>query len=93
MHDLHTHIKYETQEDMPRLESAIPKEESEKIAKSFIRTKQIVPAKSHPGGPTMHPLVEGLVGLLAAPIDKLRTYCEAFLEEAKSSEVDWRSVM
>lgn len=43
MHDLHTHIEHESQEDMPRVESALSQSESEAIAKSFIRTKQIVP--------------------------------------------------
>lgn len=66
MHDLHTHIEHESQ-DKPRLGSALPKEESEKIAKSFIRTKQIAPTKSHADAPTANLLIEGLAGLLAAP--------------------------
>ena len=66
---------------MPRLEAKLPREESEKIAKSFMRTKQFVPTKSHPGAPTSSPLAEGLAGLLAAPIDKLKTLMESFPEE------------
>jgi hypothetical protein len=55
MHDLHTRIEHESQENMPHLKPTTPKEESEKIAKSFIRTKQIVPTRSHPGAPTANP--------------------------------------
>lgn len=72
MHDLHTHIEHEKNEDMPLLEAKLDRAESEKIAKSFMRTKQFVPTKSHPGAPTSSPLAEGLAGLLAAPVDKLR---------------------
>ncbi|TVY32221.1 putative hemerythrin-like protein [Lachnellula subtilissima] len=69
MHDLHTHIEHEKNEDMPRLEAKLSHEESEKIAKSFMRTKHFVPTKSHPGAPTFSSLAEGLAGLLAAPDD------------------------
>jgi hypothetical protein len=77
MHDLHTHIEHERDEDIPRLEAKLPREESEKIAKSFARTKQFVPTKSHPGAPTANPLAEGLAGLLAAPI--VSNFFESFI--------------
>lgn len=94
MHDLHFHIEHEKNEDMPRLEKAISESESDTIAKQFIRTKQIVPTKSHPDAPTNHWAIEGLAGLLAAPIDKLRTMMENFPEEETgSSEVDWRGLV
>jgi hypothetical protein len=74
---------------MPRLENAISQEESEKIAKSFARTKMFVPTKSHPDAPTDSVWTEGFAGLLAAPIDKLRTLYESFpQEETKNTEVD-----
>ena len=93
MQDLHTHIEHESQEDMPRLEKAISQEESEKIAKSFARTKQFVPTKSHPDAPTSSVLSEGLAGLLAAPIDKLRTIYDSFPdEETKGTEVEWNNM-
>lgn len=79
---------------MPRLEKALSQSESEAIAKQFIRTKQIVPTKSHPDAPTTNPIIEGLAGLLAAPIDKLKTLMESFPEEStKSSEVNWRGML
>lgn len=90
MHDLHTHIEHERDEDMPRLEAKLPKEESEKIAKSFARTNMFVPTKSHPGAPTSSVLSEGFAGLLAAPIDRLRDLMESFPEEETAgTEVDW----
>ncbi|KAK2624534.1 hypothetical protein QTJ16_006484 [Diplocarpon rosae] len=90
MHDLHTHIAHEKDVDMPALEGAISEEESARIARSFVRTKQIVPTKPHPDAPTGSPLQEGLAGLLAAPIDKLRTLMESFPEEETGGvEVDW----
>lgn len=90
MKDLHFHIEHESQEDMPRLEKVLPKEESEKIAASFARTKNFVPTRSHPSAPTFSPLAEGLVGLLAAPIDKLRDLMNDYPDEpTKSTEFDW----
>jgi hypothetical protein len=94
MHDLHFHIEHEKNEDMPRLEKILSKEELESIVKLFIRTKQIVPTKSHPDAPTSHWAIEGLAGLLVAPIDKLRTMMESFpKEETGSSEVDLRRLV
>lgn len=55
--------------------------------------KQIVPTKSHPDAPTSHWAIEGLAGLLVAPIDKLKTMMESFPDEkTESSEVDWRNL-
>lgn len=94
MHDLHFHIQHEANEDMPRLEKVLSKEQSGTIAKQFIRTKQIVPTKSHPDAPTQHWAIEGLAGLLAAPMDKLKTMTESFPEEETGgSEVDWKALV
>ena len=94
MHDLHFHIDHEKNEDMPRLEKVLSKEESESIAKQFMRTKQIVPTKSHPEAPTNHWAIEGLAGLLVAPIDRLKTLMESFPdEETGGAEVNWRNLV
>ncbi|KAI5791929.1 hemerythrin HHE cation binding domain-containing protein, partial [Geopyxis carbonaria] len=71
---LKVHIKEEEASDLPQLENALAKgasEESESLAKSFERTKMFVPSRSHPNAPDRPPW-ETVVGLLAAPIDKLR---------------------
>ncbi|KAH6723289.1 hypothetical protein BKA61DRAFT_421924, partial [Leptodontidium sp. MPI-SDFR-AT-0119] len=52
MDNLHRHIEHEKETDMPLLESAISKVESERIALGFMRTKKLVPTKSQPGAPS-----------------------------------------
>ncbi|KAF7595965.1 hypothetical protein BBP40_004111 [Aspergillus hancockii] len=70
MKDLSEHIKEEEETDLPTLEDALPADESEKLSKSFGRTKMFVPSRSHPSAPSRPPY-ETAVGLLAAPIDHL----------------------
>ena len=90
MTDLHTHIEHESKQDMPRLEKVLPKSESEKIAASFARTKNFVPTRSHPSAPTSSVLAEGLVGLLAAPIDKLQDLLRDYPDEGvNGAEFNW----
>lgn len=94
MQDLHTHIEHESTEDMPRLEAAISEAESEKIARSFARTKMFVPTKSHPEAPDGSVLLESLAGLLAAPVDRLRDAFKTFPEEETGGvEVDWKGML
>lgn len=71
MDTLHHHIKHEKEEDMPRLEGLLSREESQELAKQFQRTKAIVPTRSHPAAPTAY-YVENLAALLAAPVDRFR---------------------
>lgn len=70
MKDLAPHIKEEETTDLPALEEALSPEDSEKLSKSFGRTKMFVPSRSHPSAPSKPPY-ETAVGLLAAPIDHL----------------------
>ncbi|KAL7418637.1 hypothetical protein Q5752_007095 [Cryptotrichosporon argae] len=64
------HIKEEESDDLPKLESALGPERSKELAASFQRTKHFVPTRSHPSAPDKPPF-ETVVGLLAAPIDRL----------------------
>ncbi|KAK5945413.1 hypothetical protein PMZ80_002618 [Knufia obscura] len=68
---LHHHIEHEKNEDMPRLEGLLSREESEALARQFQRTKNIVPTRSHPSAPTSY-VFENLAALMAAPIDRFR---------------------
>lgn len=77
---LHHHIEHEKTEDMPRLEKLLSREESEALARSFQRTKNIVPTRSHPSAPTEYYL-ENLVALLAAPIDRLQDWLRDYPTE------------
>ncbi|KAG0295297.1 hypothetical protein BGZ96_012070 [Linnemannia gamsii] len=65
------HIKEEEETDLVQLEKALTAEESVDLAKQFQLTKNFVPTRSHPSAPNQPPF-ETVVGLLAAPIDKLR---------------------
>ena len=80
MDNLHHHIEHEKNEDMPRLEGLISREESARIAQSFQRTKGIVPTRSHPAAPTEF-YAESLVGLLTMPIDRMRDWLRDFPDE------------
>jgi len=77
MSELKEHIKHEEDNDLPKLEKAISREESKSLAKSFERTKKFVPTKSHPSAPDKPPF-ETVVGLMAAPIDKLQDLFKKF---------------
>lgn len=70
MADLSEHIKEEEAEDLLKLENAISSTESEKLSKSFGRTKMFIPSRSHPSAPDKPPF-ETAIGLLTAPIDHL----------------------
>lgn len=77
MRDLHAHIEHEKHEDMPRLEKLLRPDESAALAADFLRTKRIVPTRSHPSAPNRPPL-ETLAGLLVAPVDRLRDLVRSF---------------
>lgn len=95
MHDLHTHIDHEKNEDMPRLEGAISDEVSAQLAQQFARTKLLVPTRAHPETtPTSHWAIEGLAGLMHAPIDKIGDLLRSYPEEpGKETEVNWLGML
>ena len=73
MANLSQHIKEEEADDLPALEKAIKATDSLNsgdLAKSFDRTKMLVPSRSHPSAPDRPPF-ETVVGLLATPIDRI----------------------
>ena len=55
MDDLTKHVSDEETIDLVKLESSITPEESERLAKSFGRTKMFVPSRSHPSAPNKPP--------------------------------------
>lgn len=87
---LHHHIEHEKNEDMPRLEGLLSREESEALARKFERTKGIVPTRSHPAAPTEYYL-ENLAGLLVAPIDRLTMWLRDFPDERDVREAEGRT--
>lgn len=64
MDNLAQHIKEEETVDLPALDGAITKEESER-QKSLGRTKAFIPTRSHPMAPNKPPF-ETVAGLMAA---------------------------
>lgn len=81
MDDLTKHVSDEETIDLVKLESSITPEESERLAKSFGRTKMFVPSRSHPSAPNKPPF-ETAVGLMTAPIDHLADLFRKWPEEA-----------
>lgn len=84
--DLHDHIAHESQEDMPRLEKVLSREESKALANQFERTKLITPTRSHPSAPDK-PYFENFAAMLAAPIDKFSDLLRAYPSESKLAEI------
>lgn len=80
MTDLHEHIKHESEEDMPRLEGKLSREESQALARSFERTKLISPTRSHPSAPN-RPYFENFAAMLAAPIDRFQDLLRAWPDQ------------
>ncbi|KAI0859532.1 hypothetical protein F4860DRAFT_482289 [Xylaria cubensis] len=69
--DLQHHIKEEEENDLVKLERQISLTESKELSQSFERTKMLTPTRSHPSAPNKPPF-ETVIGLMIAPIDKIR---------------------
>ncbi|KAK7937839.1 uncharacterized protein PG986_014707 [Apiospora aurea] len=84
---LSQHIKEEEEKDLPELEQAIRSAdgegESERLAKTFERTKYFVPTRSHPSAGE-NPVFESVMGLMATPMDKLADMFRKFPKEEDS---------
>ncbi|KAF9137832.1 hypothetical protein BG015_002595 [Linnemannia schmuckeri] len=74
---LSQHIKEEEENDLIQFEKAISNDESLELSKKFQLTKKFVPTRSHPSAPNQPPF-ETVVGLMSAPIDKLRDLFSRF---------------
>ncbi|KAA1477197.1 hypothetical protein DENSPDRAFT_844389 [Dentipellis sp. KUC8613] len=85
MEALHHHNDDEEINDLPLLEPAIGEEGSKEAALSFKKTKKLVPTRAHPSIPNKPPF-ETLLGLLEAPIDKIKDAFAAFPSEEEMSE-------
>ncbi|EIW55779.1 uncharacterized protein TRAVEDRAFT_50259 [Trametes versicolor FP-101664 SS1] len=87
MESLHHHNDDEEIKDLPMLEPIIGEQASKDAALSFKKTKKLVPTRTHPSIPNKPPF-ETLLGLLEAPIDKIKDYFASFptadeMKEAK----------
>ena len=57
------------------------------MTESFARTKHFIPTKSHPSAPDRPPY-ETVMGLMAAPMDKLMDMFKSFPRERKTDQLD-----
>lgn len=82
---LSKHIKDEEEHDLPALEAALKSVagESENMASKFEMTKAFVPTRSHPSAGE-NPYFESVMGLLAAPIDKIADLFRKFPENTST---------
>jgi iron-sulfur cluster repair protein YtfE (RIC family) len=71
MDELRQHVKSEEEKDIPELEAVLSREESEKLAKLFSKTKNFAPTRSHPYATSFEPPFETALALITAPIDKV----------------------
>ncbi|KAI0646256.1 hypothetical protein C8Q79DRAFT_1000639 [Trametes meyenii] len=85
MESLHHHNDDEEIKDLPMLEPVIGEDASKEAAKSFKKTKKLVPTRTHPSIPNKPPF-ETLLGLLEAPIDKVKDWFAAFPTESEMKE-------
>ncbi|ODM20725.1 hypothetical protein SI65_03778 [Aspergillus cristatus] len=60
----------ETTNDLVKLDGAITRDESNRLSRSFNRTKMFVPTRAHPSIPDRPPF-ETALGLMTAPVDQL----------------------
>jgi len=86
--NLEQHIKEEENDDIPALEQALAADHSdagisEKLAKTFGRTKVLVPSRSHPSAGE-NPPFESVLGLLTAPIDHVADIFRKFPDKTIS---------
>ena len=73
MGELRPHLRDEEETDIPELEAKLSREESERLAKQFSKTKKFAPTRSHPFATSFEPPFETALALITAPIDKVCT--------------------
>ncbi|KAH7203083.1 uncharacterized protein BKA55DRAFT_531268 [Fusarium redolens] len=78
------HIQEEEKLDMPALEQSLKAqgEEMESLARRFDHTKKFVPTRSHPRAGEKPPF-DTVMGLMAAPMDKLADMLRKFPDQSK----------
>jgi len=76
--DLQDHLKLEEGEDLPFLREKLSNDELIKAGKAFSMKEKLAPTRPHPTVPDKPAALELALGLLAAPIDKVRDIFTAF---------------
>lgn len=81
MSKIDTHINEEEDEYLPSLEAVLDPGESQDLARTFERTKVLMPTRSHPTAAVQQPAFETAVALVQAPLDKVADLMRKFPEE------------
>ncbi|KNE64420.1 hypothetical protein AMAG_09442 [Allomyces macrogynus ATCC 38327] len=79
MADLETHMAEEESDELPMLRDRLARDRLVEIGKQFDGIKAMVPTRPHPDAPTQ-PGLEALVGMMTAPLDKMRDMAREFAE-------------
>ncbi|KAJ3367751.1 hypothetical protein GGF31_007098 [Allomyces arbusculus] len=79
MADLESHMAEEESDELPMLRDRIGRDRLIEIGKQFDGIKAMVPTRPHPDAPTQ-PGLEALVGMMTAPLDKMRDMTREFAE-------------
>lgn len=82
-----SHIDEEETIVLPLVRQTFSEEELISAGNQFMRRKFIVPTKPHTIIPEDPPTLEGLLGLLIAPIDKFRELFTSYPDQDKVSEI------
>ncbi|OTB03944.1 hypothetical protein M426DRAFT_59470 [Hypoxylon sp. CI-4A] len=80
MKDLKMHMKEEEEHDLVKLEEALLPSRSKDLAQQFEMAKAFTPTRSHPSAPNKPPY-ESVVGLMTAPLDKIRDMFRSWPDE------------
>ncbi|KAI1437582.1 hypothetical protein GGR50DRAFT_47605 [Xylaria sp. CBS 124048] len=84
--DLKVHFKEEEEHDLVELEKKLSLTETKELSSKFERTKMLTPTRSHPSAPNKPPFLT-VVGLMTAPIDKLRDLLFTKFPEKKTPDL------
>jgi hypothetical protein len=79
-------MKEEEEHDLVKLEDSLSVTESKELSHRFERTKMLTPTRSHPSAPNKPPF-ETVVGLMTAPIDRLRDLLFTKFPEKKTPDI------
>lgn len=75
---LRKHISFEEKDDLEYLKQHVDRTGREAAGNTFALGKNIVPTKPHAAVPNKSAALEGALGLLVTPVDKLRNIFEKF---------------
>jgi len=85
--ELEEHIASEEENDLVYLKESFTLDERMKASKSFAMKKKLAPTRPHPGIPDKPTAIEMGLGLLVAPLDKIRDVFTSFPEPKETSAI------